>query len=76
MPADPRIDEVKATLDAIAAADVVEDAQYEAAIAALQGQVSDLQAERTTVIADLVASRDALQAILTDLDARITALGG
>lgn len=76
MPIDSRIEEVQAALDAIAAADSVEDAQYEAAIAALQGQVNDLQAERTTVISDLVASRDALQAILTDLGARITALGG
>ena len=83
MPEDPRLDEAKTLLDAVKADDVAEDAAYEATIAALTEERNDLQtnndllqaerdallAEKASTIADLIASRDSL-------DARITALEG
>ena len=76
MPADKRIDDLKALLDAINADDVAEDAAFQAAIdslsttnASLQSQVAALETERATDIAVLIAARDSLSA-------RIAALGG
>jgi hypothetical protein len=76
MPADQRIEDVKALLDSINADDVAEDAAFQAQIDSLSTSLTSvtterdaLQAERVGIIADLIAQRDAL-------DARITALGG
>lgn len=76
MAADTRIQDVKTLLDSINADDVAEDAAFQAQIDALstsattlQAQVTALQAERATTIAELITARDSLSA-------RITALGG
>lgn len=76
MAADTRLQDVKTLLDTINADDVAEDLAFQAQIdalstasTALQAQVTALQAERATTIADLIAARDSLSA-------RITALGG
>lgn len=76
MASDERIQEVKTLLDAIDAADVAEDAAFQAQIDALSTSNAAVIAERdallvekATTIADLIAARDSLSA-------RITALGG
>jgi uncharacterized protein (DUF3084 family) len=90
MPVDERIDSVRDTLNAIKADDAAEDAAYEQQIANLTSQVANLTQllatvtaerdqlanEKTATIADLIATRYALQTQLASLDARITALGG
>jgi len=76
MPADPRIEDVKALLTAIDADDVAEDAVFQSQIDSLSTSVATMTAERDAlateragIIADLIAQRDSL-------DARITVLGG
>ena len=76
MPADPRIEDVKALLTAIDADDVAEDAAFQTQIDSLSTSVATVTAERDAlateragIIAELIAQRNSL-------DARITALGG
>lgn len=76
MPEDPRINDVKNTLDQINAADIAEDAAYEAQIAALQGSLATMTAERDALLAERATTIATLIAARDSLDARITALGG
>lgn len=76
MAADTRIADVKTLLDAISADDVAEDAAFQAKIdelstsnSTLAAENAALKAEKASTIADLIASRDSL-------DARIKSLGG
>jgi hypothetical protein len=76
MAADPNIDSILAAIVKLREDDVSEDAGYEAAISQLQSDVRALAAERDSllmvkksVIAELIAARDVI-------NARIAALGG
>jgi hypothetical protein len=81
MPRDERIDDLKdlnaqqdSLADQIDAADVAEDAAYEATIADLQTQLATAISERDALATEKATTLVELRAILDSLAARITAL--
>jgi len=74
MAADPRIEEAKALLDSINAADLAEDAAFQAQIDGLSTSLAAVTAERDALLAEKATTLVELRAILNSLTARIMAL--